>query len=361
MAEPEREHKNTKRFERQQAKAQRARDQHAIKEAQRKAKQAQEMAAAAKRKEAAARLQVRVFQRAASRYQRQPGRASFCLENAHGKMEAIDFESFSAIAKAAVSHVSKSQYGFELLLSNGSKLSVEPGTEGLSVQVKPVVSDEIASARVWIIGKDEKGPPTAALIEKRLWHLRQLYAVLYLLFAEQGETVAESQYNDANADLEQFVPADYRLQVYGLGLGSHWVDVVVSVLKKGYEKAKAAPQKALNALSLFTSEGRELLMRRVRANTETGEAEARKKGAEARTAEGKATQAAYAAEREGERLRQDRIKTTKAELDVLAAIDAKAAKFKNPKLKEAALQRLIVESESLGGDNGKKPSLPPAN
>jgi len=358
MAEAKRKRETAKRFEKQQAKAQRATDQGKIREAQREAQRAQQAAAVARRKVAATRLRGKLVARSVARRQQQPGPASFFLENAAGQMDAIDFEHFSTITKAAVIHVSKTQHGFEFLLSNRFRLSVEPDTERLSVKVSPPVPDEVASARLWIIGKEEKESPTAALIEKRLWHLRQLYAVLYLLFADEGESVSEAQYTDLSLDLEQFVPAESRLQIYGLGLGSHWIDVVVTVLKKGYEKAKEAPQKTLNALSALTSEGRVLLMRRVRANTQKIEADAEIRAAEARTAEAKATQAAYAAQRESERLNQDRIKTTKAEFDTISAIDAKIAKFKNPKLKKAALLRLTGESEGVRGNDGDKPSLP---
>jgi hypothetical protein len=211
---------------------------------------------------------------------------TFRIENAATKdLRPIDLEIFAALAKAAITQVSQEQNVLQMDLSNG--LSIRVGADDVRIVLNPPAA-EVVSTRIMLVREDEE--PTASMIERRLWHLRQLYAVLFLVLVQGGKSESLTkgvQREDSNADidLELLIPSEQRLQVIGAGAGTFWIDVLVPLVKKGYGKVKQTPDAALNALSLLCGEGWRKLMRRVEAGTRAKEADARKRGAEATEAE----------------------------------------------------------------------------
>jgi hypothetical protein len=93
-------------------------------------------------------------------------------------------------------------------------------------QEKP---EDLTPVRVFLLGDDEE--PTLALIEKRLWHVRQLYALLFLLRipeikgADAISVAALLLSTDPDSDLEELVPL--RLRIQSAGTGTFWVDLFV--------------------------------------------------------------------------------------------------------------------------------------
>ena len=92
--------------------------------------------------------------------------------------------------------------------------------------------DDLAHVRVVLLSDDE--PPTAALVEKRLRHVRQLYALSFILRVPvQGDVdvipVAALLFktND-DSDIEELVP--FKLQIRSAGTGSFWVELFVQML-----------------------------------------------------------------------------------------------------------------------------------
>ena len=132
------------------------------------------------------------------------GKMSFLLESATtGKTEKIDFATFASLATAAITRLSKKREGLEIGLSNNLVLGVKPGLSKLTIEIVPQQLAALSTARIWLIRKGNERR-SATLIEERLWHMRQLYALLCLLLdgklARAGEALG-----DQNADLEPCV------------------------------------------------------------------------------------------------------------------------------------------------------------
>jgi Xaa-Pro aminopeptidase len=137
--------------------------------------------------------------------------------------------------------------------------------------VSTLSPNEISPARVQLVAEGEA--PNAARVEQRLRNLRQVYAIIFLLNAGRADELASSLRKNPNTDLEDLVPQEERLYLEAAGPGTWWVSV--------FTRIKGAGQKALNTLSLIYGEGRELLLRRVRAETVGKEADAVIKGQKA--------------------------------------------------------------------------------
>jgi hypothetical protein len=138
-------------------------------------------------------------------------------------------------------------------------------------------------ARVNLVrDNDEHEDALASLVERRIWYLRQLYAVLLLVYTGRSNFSKDVRMEDGRADLELLVPSEYRLQLIGAGKGSFWADVVVDLAKKGFEKVRKVPDVVMNGLSLLCGEGWYDLMQRVKAGTNVNQAEARIKLAKAK-------------------------------------------------------------------------------
>jgi hypothetical protein len=91
--------------------------------------------------------------------------------------------------------------------------------------------EDLAPVRVFLLSDDET--PTVALIEKRLRHVRQLYALLFFLrvpVIKDRDAIAVAALllsTNENNDLEELVPLN--LQIRAAGTGSFWVDLFLQV------------------------------------------------------------------------------------------------------------------------------------
>jgi len=155
--------------------------------------------------------------------------------------------------------------------------------------------------------------PSAAVVEERLRRLRQAYAISFLISVRREADIANQLNNDPHADLEDLLAPEDRLYIQSASSGSFWVTVLA--------KTNAAQKVLRNIASLAFPEGREHLLRRVRADTELKELDVTAK----------------------------KISVAKSYVDLLAQIE----KIKDPKRREAA--RNSVDS-SLSVISTKLPS-----
>ncbi len=173
-----------------------------------------------------------------------------------------DFATLVSVIKGTcIVSLADSDRFIELGLSENLLLRIEGGV-GLSIQAtvfSTLNADEVAPVRLQLIAEGEE--PSAALVERRLHSLRQVYAITLLLNTERGEELAAALRADPNADLEQMLLRDdERLFLQAAGPGTWYVTALASIGK--------APQRALNTLSLVYGEGRRMLLERVRAATD---------------------------------------------------------------------------------------------
>lgn len=171
----------------------------------------------------------------------------------------------SVIKGTCITSVSDSDRYIELRLTEGLLVHIENSEPGaLRINLTSTLNrDEIQPVRVQIVAKGEN--PSAALVEHRLYNLRQVYAIIFLLNAGREKQLAAVLHRRPNADLEKLLREKERLYLIAGGPGTWWFTLLT--------KVKGAGQKTLNILSLLYGEGREMLLRRVRAETEGKEAE----------------------------------------------------------------------------------------
>jgi len=179
-----------------------------------------------------------------------------------GSLYETDFVTLVSVVKGtAIVSLADSDRFIELGLSENLMLRVEGG-EGLTVRatiVSTLNKNEVSPVRLQLVAEGEE--PSAALVERRLRNLRQVYAITLLLNADRGEELAAALRTDPNADLEQvLLRDDERLFLQSAGPGTWWITVATKIGK--------APQTALNTLSLVYGEGRKMLLERVRAGTD---------------------------------------------------------------------------------------------
>jgi hypothetical protein len=178
-----------------------------------------------------------------------------------GRGYDIDFATLVSLVKGTcIVSLADSDRFIELGLSENLLLRIEGG-EGLTVQatlISTLNANEVSPMRLQLIAEGEE--QSAALVERRLHSLRQVYAITLLLSSERGEEVAATLRTDPHVDLEQVLLRDgERLFLQAAGPGS-WFVVATAIGR--------APQAALNLLSLVYGEGRRMLLERVRAATD---------------------------------------------------------------------------------------------
>jgi hypothetical protein len=89
--------------------------------------------------------------------------------------------------------------------------------------------DNFADVRVMLLSDDET--PTVALVEERLRHVRQLYALSLLLRVPVFGDIdiipiaALILTDNPGGDVEELLPAPLRLQIRAAGTGTFWVDL----------------------------------------------------------------------------------------------------------------------------------------
>jgi hypothetical protein len=182
-----------------------------------------------------------------------------------GFAHETDFATLVSVIKGAcIVSLADSDRFIELGLSENLMLRIEGG-EGLTVRatlISTLNQGEVSSVRLQLIAEGEE--PSAALVERRLHSLRQVYAITLLLNAERGEELGAALRVDPNADLEQLLLREeerlFLQAAEAAGPGTWYVTALTKIGK--------APQTALNTLSLVYGEGRRMLIERVRAATD---------------------------------------------------------------------------------------------
>lgn len=225
----------------------------------------------------------------------------------------IDFAAFVELVKGtSIVSLADSDEFLELGLSENLQIRIQAGDDGkLQIAIFSTLNrGEPSSVRVQLVSDDEQ--PSAALIEDRIRSLRQVYALLVLVDRNQQKNLGANLRRNPTLDIErELLKPEEWLRVEAAGKGTWWMAVVA--------KAKRAPQAALNTLSLVYGEGRQLLLARVRADTQIRQSTARRE-----------TQKA-------ERLLDRRI------VDLSKALD----KVKDPSARAAIATRLISEMKSI--------------
>jgi hypothetical protein len=178
-----------------------------------------------------------------------------------GSVYETDFATLvSVVNGTSIVSLADSDRFLELGLSENLMLRIETGEGGTlrATVISTLNADEVSPARLQLIAEGEE--PSAALVERRLHSLRQVYAIMLLLNTERGAELAAALRKEPDADLEQLLLRDEeRLYLQAAGPGTWWITVLTKIEK--------APQTALNTLSLVYGEGRKMLLERVRAAT----------------------------------------------------------------------------------------------
>lgn len=185
-----------------------------------------------------------------------------------GDAYQTDFaELVDLIKGTTITSLADSDQFLELGLSENLQIRMEHDDRGgLQVIVFSTLNEsEVRPVRLQIINDGEE--PNAALVGRRLYNLRQVYAITLLLDTGREKDLADLLLKEPRADLERALLAeDERLLVQAGGPGTWWITVLT--------KIGGAPQTALNGLSLIYGKGRTLLLERVQAATEIKKEEA---------------------------------------------------------------------------------------
>jgi len=118
--------------------------------------------------------------------------------------------------------------------------------------------------------KTDDGPAgvPAQEIERRIHALRQLYALTFLLEADRIDDVSIAQ-ELSEIDLEQILNDDERLRFLATGVGSFWVTL---------GNLTDAGKRAIIAIAgMFYEDGRQALLKHLRAQAESAELDVQKK------------------------------------------------------------------------------------
>jgi hypothetical protein len=194
----------------------------------------------------------------------------FLAEPKNASVTRVDFSALvSLIHGTSIVSLADFKDAIELGLSENLNVRVQ-GTDGHPINVtifSTLNEGEAPPVRLQLAS--EKEVPEAALIERRLRSIRQVYAMLVMLAAGRGKELSEYLEKGPSFDFEELLQPDERLKIRAAGPGSFWISVVTMA-----KKVAAAPQFALDTLTLVYGEGRQLLLLRARAKTAKTWAEA---------------------------------------------------------------------------------------
>jgi hypothetical protein len=239
----------------------------------------------------------------------------------------LDFSAFVAIAKgmSITSAATSDDMGFvELGLSERFNLSIGVAKDGDIVisLFSTLNAEEIPPLRIQIVPDHEE--VSAETVERRIRMLRQVYAIATLVNSGRSVELASLLERDPNADIESTLlgPED-RLYIASAGPGSFWVTVLT--------KSKAAYITASSLFSVMCDEGRELLLRRVRANTILKELE----------------------------VEEHRFELEKHKVKGIIEVYEKIEKIKNDRVRQIIVAKFDANLRELGADGGLL--LPPQN
>jgi hypothetical protein len=198
------------------------------------------------------------------------------LQPPRSSANPIKFEEFIGISKGlSISSAAASGEGspgpdfLELGLSRAFNLRIQASGDTLVVSlVSTLNKGEFPPVRFEIIGQDET--VTAGLLERRLHHLRQVYAVAFLVDSGRETDLANLLREHPLADLEDALIAEKdKLVIREATPGS----LVLSLVAK----SKTAYQALLYICGLPFAKGREALLGRITAGTALAELKVQEK------------------------------------------------------------------------------------
>ncbi len=203
------------------------------------------------------------------------------LQPPRSSANPISFEDFIEISKglsiSSAAASAKESLGpdfLELGLSQIYNLRIQADGDELVVSlISTVNAGEFSPVRLEIIGEDET--VTAELLEHRLHHLRQVYAIAFLVNAGRESDLASVLREHPIADLEHDLIAEKdKLIIREATPGS----LVLSLVAK----SKKAYHALLYACAVPFAKGREALLGRVEAGTALAELEVQAKAQDLR-------------------------------------------------------------------------------
>jgi hypothetical protein len=173
-----------------------------------------------------------------------------------GKESELDFAELATLIKwSSINSLAIADDFFELGLTDAFNLRIQ-GHIGISL-ISTLNKGEIPPVRLQIL--DEEEVATAQAVEKRLHALRQLYAATFLVNAGRADVIANIKQPE-RFDLEDLLIEDERLFITAAGPGSFDLTLITKTLTSLKSLGDIA--------SLFYSEGRQVLLERVRSTTE---------------------------------------------------------------------------------------------
>lgn len=190
-----------------------------------------------------------------------------------GSEVEVDFIDLFSLIKG-MSIKSAADWGegrFEIGLSGGLLLRIFQTPDGLSLNVVSTINKDEISPLILVL-PSETERPSAGDLEKRLHGLRQLYAIVYLLDRNDTRLGLFEKYAEENIyfDIESAcLGPDERLYIESFAPGS-WITTI-------WTKTKEAKSALTLLAGTVYREGRENMLRRIKAETRIKEVEAESK------------------------------------------------------------------------------------
>ncbi|WP_147414272.1 hypothetical protein [Sphingomonas gilva] len=177
----------------------------------------------------------------------------------------LEFEDFIEVAQGGtIRSCATSDKFVEIGLSDEINIRFQAIDSGelVVILMSTLNEEDISPLRIRIVG--EEGVPTAAHIEEQIRALRQSYAISYLINTGRAHELEQAINENPDADLEVELLDDIeRLYISAASPGSLWLTIITKSAK-AYEIAKYS-------LALPYKEGREALLKRVKADTKLKE------------------------------------------------------------------------------------------
>ena len=187
-----------------------------------------------------------------------------------GHQVEVDFSEFISLIKG-MSIKSAADWGegrFEIGLSGGLMLRIFQSENGLSMNIVSTINKEEISPLILTLPSETEFPSVKDL-QDRLFGLRQLYSIIYLLSQNDSRLSQLVDEIDSNQDIDienLYLEEDEKLRIESFAPGS-WITTI-------WTKSKEAKSALTLMAGLVYKEGRENMIRRVRAETRIKEIEA---------------------------------------------------------------------------------------
>lgn len=183
------------------------------------------------------------------------------LDHANGVSRDLEFgDLVELIQGSSIKSAMIGENIFEIGISESFNISIsEASTVGsISITVTSTLNKgEIPPVKLQLVSSQEAA--SAAIVERRIHALRQLYAATVLLNTGRAADAARAINSDPASDIEELLEEHDRLFITAVSQGSLWLTV----------KATTAPAfRALCQIApVFFEEGRRAIIERVRATT----------------------------------------------------------------------------------------------